>query len=466
MLSMTLVLAFLLTLVFSVPTSQNALASPSGGVIDVVTTTTTIRHGETFEVSIDLSDNPGFAGMGLKVSFPEGLEATHILMGSTSMESNERDFLNEGISRPDGYSSLTGELSPAAKDDFYVIWGRSNNYSLSGTLFRVEFKVTEDAIVGPNVISITFGAGGGGSGSGDPVYIPGSGETNAPADITIGNFATVNIVGDIEWTLPAGATSSSIYGATGATETVTITNTSGVQLNSVSYDVNVDSGSGNYFTIAPTFSFMLIPNIPANITVTAVNNPPAGEYTLSFTITYDNGNKSVTSPPLTWTVEQAPLIIDSAVVDPKVYDGGTTATVTSVVFSGLKNGEQLDIDDDYTVSNAVFDDKHVGGTKTVTGTVTLTPTNANLARNYVLSDGDLTTTTGEIAALPLEIEIEVDEKVYDGTNAATVTFFPKNLVSGDSIEITGTAAFEDENVDDDKNVTITDINIGGPDGGN
>jgi hypothetical protein len=61
-------------------------------------------------------------------------------------------------------------------------------------------------------------------------------------------------------------------------------------------------------------------------------------------------------------------------------------TVTSITFSGLENSESLAVNDDYTVSDAAFDDSSVGsGNRTVQMTVTLSTDPTSPVRNYTLT---------------------------------------------------------------------------------
>ena len=69
----------------------------------------------------------------------------------------------------------------------------------------------------------------------------------------------------------------------------------------------------------------------------------------------------------------------------KVYDGTTTATITSCSLTGAVAGDSLTC----SASNAAFDTPAVGTAKTVTATVALTGTDAG---NYSLSSTTATTT--------------------------------------------------------------------------
>src|SRR5207344_2392925 len=56
-------------------------------------------------------------------------------------------------------------------------------------------------------------------------------------------------------------------------------------------------------------------------------------------------------------------------------------------------------------------------------------------------------------------------KPYDGGTSASVNF-SDDRISGDVFTVGGVAAFDDKNVGNGKNVSVTGINLTGTDGGN
>ena len=114
----------------------------------------------------------------------------------------------------------------------------------------------------------------------------------------------------------------------------------------------------------------------------------------------------------------------------KTYDGTTTATVESVTFDNLVNGESLSLGTDYTAT-AAFNSANAGS-QTATVTVTLTDT----VKNYTLaSDGNTATATGTISPLPVVLNWETTSFTYDGS-AKTVTAKVSNAVDGDTFTLT------------------------------
>jgi uncharacterized protein YjdB len=110
----------------------------------------------------------------------------------------------------------------------------------------------------------------------------------------------------------------------------------------------------------------------------------AGTATLTVTGT---GNYTGTTTG-DYEIAQAPLSLDiaSSVIAPKAYDGTTSATITSIGFTGLMGSETLSKEIDYTVTDAQYNSANVAEANVVTATVTLVGT-GSVARNYILTDG-------------------------------------------------------------------------------
>ncbi|MEK9213377.1 YDG domain-containing protein, partial [Sphingomonas sp. 2378] len=88
----------------------------------------------------------------------------------------------------------------------------------------------------------------------------------------------------------------------------------------------------------------------------------------------------------------------------------------------------------------------------------------NLGANYVvqLRDG-----VGNIARRDVTTTVTVDDKVYDGTRAATGSFAAlRNVIVGDTVSATGVMTFADRNAGSNKLVTISGAGLTGVDAGN
>jgi hypothetical protein len=172
----------------------------------------------------------------------------------------------------------------------------------------------------------------------------------------------------------------------------------------------------------------------------------------------DAGNYVVnTSAQTTADITPKPL---TAVITAqnKVYDGNATASATG----GIPAGDAIKGDGvSVTVTNARFNNKHVGNDKPVTADVAISND------NYRLTSATAST-TADITPKALTIAIAADDKVYDGNATAAVTAsVASGLVAGDQVTVAATdGAFNNKNVGDDKPVTAGVRISGGNDAGN
>ncbi len=92
-----------------------------------------------------------------------------------------------------------------------------------------------------------------------------------------------------------------------------------------------------------------------------------------------------------WNITPAEINVSAATVLDKVYNAATEdATITNVLFSGLKGEEALEKGVDYDIVSAVYADKNVGENVTVNVTVALK--NTAKTKNYTLNAATVSTT--------------------------------------------------------------------------
>jgi len=173
------------------------------------------------------------------------------------------------------------------------------------------------------------------------------------------------------------------------------------------------------------------------------------------TADYTNASKDVAI-----NVTQAALTVSGITANNKTYDGGTTA-----VLSGTPGTLVAVIGtDDVTLTGTAvgaFADKNVGTVKTVT--VSGQSLGGAQAGNYNLTEP---LAAADITAQALTVSATGQNKVYDGTAAATVTL-SDNRVVGDTLSTNYvSAAFADPNVGTGKTVFVSGISISGIDAGN
>ncbi len=163
----------------------------------------------------------------------------------------------------------------------------------------------------------------------------------------------------------------------------------------------------------------------------------------------DAGNYRLTSDSgsATATINQLALT-GSFTAANKVYNGTPAATVASSSLPGVLGQDAVVLE----VSGAAFADKNVGTTKTVSGSLSLTGADAG---NYRLTSASATT-TAEITAKPVTGRITATDRVYNGTDIASVTsaLGATDVVSGDTVSLSATdAKFADKNAGANKIVS-------------
>ena len=166
---------------------------------------------------------------------------------------------------------------------------------------------------------------------------------------------------------------------------------------------------------------------------------------------YEGTDNSATSE----TIRRRPLnpVITVAT---KQYDGTTTAEAT-ITLDGLINNDDVTA----TVTNASFADKNVGENKSVRVGTQLEGND----RNYYVVGQLSSEAKGTIEPRVLDLSMQAQDKVYDGTTDAVVTITAEAL-PGDNIQVSGTGQFADKNAGTNKTVTPKDVQITGTDAKN
>ncbi len=158
------------------------------------------------------------------------------------------------------------------------------------------------------------------------------------------------------------------------------------------------------------------------------------------------------------SIDKAALSVTAAAVS-KVYDGTTTASGSASV-GALANGDLVG-----TNATQRFTDKNVGAGKTVnaSGLVIVDGNHDDMTGNYEITY--VANNNGEITPRTLNVSYVGQDKIYDGTTAATVL---KNddRIAGDLLTVDATAAFADKNVGTAKSVAVSGVSLSGSDAGN
>ena len=240
-------------------------------------------------------------------------------------------------------------------------------------------------------------------------------------------------------------------------KTVTISNVSGnyTVSGSATYVINPKAVSSPTITLnATSFTYNGSAQKP---TVTSVKDGTTviPEYSVAYSADVTNaGSKTVTISNVSgnYTVSGSasyvinPKVVTAkAVADSREYDGTNSAS-GSVLPEGIVSGDQV-----FAIYLApAFANKNVETGKTVTFSgISL---GGNDKDNYTLNS-TTATATATITARELTLSnFTANNKVYDGTETATLTFETDKLAS-DDVTVDYTAAFDNANAGTDKTVT-------------
>jgi hypothetical protein len=179
-----------------------------------------------------------------------------------------------------------------------------------------------------------------------------------------------------------------------------------------------------------------------------------------YTITPDGltaGNYAVAYKHGSLSVGQAALTVSSSNVS-KAYDGGLSAIGTAVVSGGALFGS-----DTLSGGNFAFTDKNVGIGKHVTING-VDVSDGNSGGNYAVTYVDNSSST--ITARGITVDATGTNRVYDGGTADAVTLASAGVLSGDTVNFTGTGSFLNKNVGTAKAVGVSGIAASGADAGN
>ena len=306
----------------------------------------------------------------------------------------------------------------------------------------------------------TFIAGGG-SGSGTITDALASGPATRTATLTYtanngttGYTVALTKAGDANYT---ARTDTFAIPVTQASLTATANNQSKVYgaanpALTISYSGFVNGDTAASLAVPPTAS------TPATSgsAVGSYTITPAGGSSPNYSFSYVNGTLTVTAATVT----------PSVTASSKVYDNGTTATITGRSLAGVIGADAVTL----TGGSGSFASKTVGTGQTVT--VTGLALSGAAAGNYQLSSTTATTTADITAKNLTTTGVTAANKVYDGTTVATLNWGSAALigvVGGDlaSLVTTGaTGTFSDKNVANGKTVTVAGLALNGADSGN
>src|SRR5206468_2751915 len=170
-----------------------------------------------------------------------------------------------------------------------------------------------------------------------------------------------------------------------------------------------------------------------------------------------NYQLSATTASTTAAITARSLVVSATGVN-RAYNGGTNATVT--LSDNRVSGDTLTP----TYTSASFADKNVGTAKTVSVSgISISGTDAaNYTANTTAS------TTADITAATVTAHFTADNKIYDGTTAATIaTRSLTGVLGSETVNLSGgTATFANKTAGTAKTVTATGLSLSGVDAAN
>ena len=345
--------------------------------------------------------------------------------------------------------TVAGAHSDAGSYTITCSGGVDNNYTFSyvdGTLTVNQATLTVTA----DDQTITYG-------DADPVFTftySGFVGTDTAADIDTAPTCTVvgahSDAGSYTITCSGGVDNNYTFSYVGGTLTV----------NQATLTVTADDQTINYGDADPVFSFTYsgfvgtdtAADIDTAPTCTVVGaHSDAGSYTITCSGGVDN-NYTFSYVGGTLTVNQATLTVTADDQTITYGDADPAFTFTYSGFVGTDTAADIDTAPTCTVAGAHSD----AGSYTIT-------CSGGVDNNYTFSYVDGTLTVVGITVTP---SITANDKVYDGTVAATFTCSLTGVLAGDDVNCTGgTASFDNENVGTGKLVTATGLTLSGANAG-
>ncbi len=323
-------------------------------------------------------------------------------------------------------SNLTANLVATAPSGFEV--------SSDGTTFgnTATFPQTSGSASGTLSIRLAANAPVSGSYNSQNIVLSSTGATS----VNITTPASGSSVSALALTLGTATVSSKVYDGTTSAGTASV-----ALVGVVGSDVVTASGAASFAN----------KNVgtgkSVDVTGISLSGAAAGNYSLAATTT-------TTTADIT-----AKALIASATGTNKTYDGNTTTSV-SLSLSGIIGSEDVTV----SASTAAFADKNVGIGKTINVSV-ISLAGAD-AGNY--SVNATTTATADISALAITGSVTANNKVFDGTTAATIaTRTLTGAIGGDDVSLVGgTAVFASSAVGTGITVDVTGLSLAGADAGN
>ena len=106
-----------------------AVLAVSDDTLVITSEEVTVERGDSVDVALVVTQNPGFAGLRIHVAATDGFEVTKVTNGTVK-------------------NTMTA--------DYYILWDDTKNTAKTGTLVTLTFKISEDAPLGKNNIDVVL----------------------------------------------------------------------------------------------------------------------------------------------------------------------------------------------------------------------------------------------------------------------------------------------------------------------
>ena len=179
-----------------------------------------------------------------------------------------------------------------------------------------------------------------------------------------------------------------------------------------------------------------------------------GTYTVGLSGLYSNQQGYIiTSPSTSVTINPLPVTVATQSGATKVYDGTTAAASNLLTISNVVTGDSVTLSGTATLAAAGVGNENL---------VSLTGLSLNNP-NYTLT-GAAPSGAVAITARPIDVTTTSGAtKVYDGTTAAAANLLSiTNVVTGDSVTLSGTATLAASGVGNENLVSLTGLSLNNP----
>ena len=382
----------------------NVVASLSAGTLG------NLVSGETLSVSVTGAFASANAAVGINVPVNYSLRDGSGLAANYSLADE----------------TLTATITPKALS---ISGSSAANKIYDGTSSAAVTAGTLGSLVGSETVSVsasgTYASVNVGSGINVTASYSLSDGSGLASNYTLANETLTSDITARALTISGSSAANKTYDGTNSA-----TITAGTLANLVSGETLSVAGSGSFASV----------NVGSGINISTSYSLSDGTGTAS--------NYTLAGETLSADITARALTISSSSVASKSYDGTNSAAITAGTLGNLVSGETLSV-----AGSGSFASVNVGNGINVGASYSLSD-GSGAASNYTLAGETL---TGNITARALTISgSAVASKTYDGTNSASITLGTLgNLVSGETVSVTGSGSFASVNAANGINVSTS-----------